>query len=76
MNRPSINILEVNSQRGFHKPPQVLLDIQVEEQENKLFIRLDSADDCFPEGLVEDLFSSYVQRLTQVAMDRDALTAP
>ncbi len=56
--------------------PQVLLDIQVEEQENKLFIRLDSADDCFPEGLVEDLFSSYVQRLTQVAMDRDALTAP
>jgi hypothetical protein len=49
--------------------PQVHLDHQVREQKGKLDLVWDAVEELFPQGMLQDMFDSYVRFLHQLAAD-------
>ncbi|MEM1254706.1 MAG: amino acid adenylation domain-containing protein [Cyanobacteria bacterium P01_H01_bin.21] len=51
--------------------PQVWLDNQVYEENGELIYNWDTVEDLFPEGMVDAMFATYGQLLTDLASDAD-----
>ncbi len=49
--------------------PQVSLDFQVHDIENEILFAMDAIEELFPEGMLDALFSAYMQRLMAVLED-------
>jgi len=51
--------------------PQVLLDHQVIESDGELVIQWDSRDDAFPTGMIDSMFSCYIDLLEELSKNDD-----
>lgn len=60
-------LVEVSSQT-----PQVLFDAQVEEVNGELIVSWDTADEFFPPGMLDDMFSIYCERINALAASQEA----
>ena len=56
---------------SIFQTPQVWLDHQVYEEHGELVLNWDSIDELFPEGLIEDMFASYLNLLESLAEGRE-----
>lgn len=54
---------------GLSQTPQVWLDSQVEESDGQLWLTWDVVEALFPSGLIETMFSAYLNLLNQLATD-------
>ncbi|MBO1049481.1 MAG: amino acid adenylation domain-containing protein [Dolichospermum sp. DEX182a] len=52
---------------GISQTPQVWLDHQASEQEERLVFNWDVVAELFPEGMIDDMFATYCQLLTELA---------
>ena len=59
---------------GVSQTPQVWLDHQMIEQDGQLHLFWDAIDALFPEGMLDDMFSSYVHLLARLHEDEGAWT--
>jgi amino acid adenylation domain-containing protein len=56
---------------GISQTPQVWLDHQVYEDSDDLVVNWDTIDELFPEGLLDDMFTSYCDWLRRLATNDD-----
>ncbi|HEU4424408.1 MAG TPA: amino acid adenylation domain-containing protein [Pilimelia sp.] len=61
--------------QGSIRTPQVSFDHQVYEAEGALVATWDTADDLYPDGLVDDMFGAYERLLRRLATDDGAWLA-
>ncbi|SFU36724.1 non-ribosomal peptide synthetase [Pseudoduganella namucuonensis] len=59
---------------GVSQTPQVWLDHQMVESDGELMLFWDAIEALFPEGMLDDMFSSYVDLLKTLAEDAHAWT--
>ena len=57
------------SVNGFSQTPQVWLDSQIEDSEGRPKLIWDVVEALFPPGLIDTMFSAYVDLLNQLAVD-------
>ncbi|BAY84412.1 amino acid adenylation domain-containing protein [Calothrix parasitica NIES-267] len=56
---------------NISQTPQVYLDIQVHEIGGSLIVDLDSIDELFPEGMLDDFFATYCNFLERLACEKE-----
>ncbi len=52
---------------GLSQTPQVWIDHQVTEQDNELVLTWDAVREIFPDGMLDDMFSAYIELLNSLA---------
>ncbi|HEX9733567.1 MAG TPA: amino acid adenylation domain-containing protein [Thermoanaerobaculia bacterium] len=68
--------IERESVYSISQTPQVLLDHQVGERDDRLAFNWDAVDDAFPPGLLDQLFAGYCGWLRRLAEDPRAWNEP
>ncbi|WP_020588914.1 non-ribosomal peptide synthetase [Desulfobacter curvatus] len=61
---------------GITQTPQVFLDHQVIEHEERLFYNWDAVESIFPENLLDDMFDAYTNVIVTLSKDETAWNGP